>query len=279
MQRRIALESTVQEGDMRHVGPGLTVVLMLAVGVTQAGERSSRLEVPWGRSIPEVDADRGPNADPPKPLLVLIVREKNTRDQERFEEVVMKNESFLLAAKFFRCVEVWEETARKHALFEDIKFRAPAAVAFDSTRKKHAVAGGRASAMKIYGILCKIGQPDYETSIAGTVRAARNLLGKFDQVDAARDSLGIKRQRLDEAMVKGNQGKIATLKRECAKDQKAIDKLYAAAQDRWREIWQLKRKKRDEPKDKDKGKDGDKGGDKDEKPNGDKDEKPNGGKK
>jgi len=227
---------------------------VLVVAPILAGERSSRLQVPWGRSLPKDEEDRGPNADPPKPLLALIVREKNTRDQERFEKVVMKNESFLLAAKFFRCVEVWEETARKHTLFEDIKFTAPAAVAFDSTRKTHAVAGGRASAMKIYGILVKIGQPDYQTSIAGAVRAARNLLGKFDQVDAARDSLAIKRQRLDEATVKGNQGKIATLKRSCEKDQKAIDRLYAAAQKEWRRIWTLERKKRERKKDEDDGK-------------------------
>ena len=47
---------------------------------------------------------------------------------------------------------------------------APALVAFDSTQKEHVVAGGRASAMKVYGVLCKAGQPDYETSIAKTVR-------------------------------------------------------------------------------------------------------------
>ena len=109
--------------------------------------------------------------------------------------------------------------------------------------------------LKLHVSVCrKIGQPDYKTSIAGAVRAARNLLGKFDQVDAARDALGIKRQRLDEAIVKGNQGKITTLKRSCEKDQKAIDRLYAAATKEWRKIWTLKRKKRESRKDEDDGK-------------------------
>jgi len=206
-----------------------------------------RLEISWGRELPKVEGEKETGGAEPRPLLVLVANEKDTRDQRRFEDVVMKNESFLLAAKFFECVEVWDETARKHPLFEGVRFKAPAVVVFDSTRKEHAVAGGRASAMKIYGLLVKVGQADYETDIAATVRAARNLLGKFDQVDAAREALGIKMDRLDEARADGNRAKIRTLTRECEKDQKALDRLFTEATEEWNRIWTLKRKPREKP--------------------------------
>ena len=118
-------------------------------------------------------------------------------------------------------------------------------VAFESTRKQHAVAGGRASGMKVYGMLCKLGQVDYETSIAKTVRAARNLLGSFDRIDAAQDALRIKEERLNEARGDGNSAKIRKLQREVDKDQAAIDELSEKTQTRWSEIWDLKRKKRE----------------------------------
>ncbi len=105
------------------------------------------------------------------------------------------------------------------------------------------MAAGRASAMRVYGVLCKVGQRDYETSISGTVRAARNLLGSFDRIDAAQDALGIKQERLNKARGDGNAAKIRQLQREVEKDQAAIDALAEKTTTRWSEIWTLKRKK------------------------------------
>jgi len=215
-----------------------SVALALLIGlatVATATQRASLLELSWGSAVPETR----------DPVLVYISTGEESRDQDRFDDVVMANESLLLAAKFFTCVRMSDDDAREHPLFAEIKLKAPVIVAFDSTRKQHAVAGGRASAMKVYGMLCKIGQLDYETSLAKTVRAARNLLGSFDRIDAAQDALGIKQRRLDEARGNSNSAKIRTLQKEVDKDQAAIDALAEKTQTRWSEIWDLKRKKRE----------------------------------
>ncbi len=228
------------------VFPGV-IGLMLLIGfpaALDASQRAGLLKLSWGRAIPKAPGNGSP-AEAPRPLLVYVCTEDESRDQDRFDDVVLANESFLLAAKFFVCVRVWEEDAREHPLLADIKYKAPAMVAFDSTRKKHLVAAGRASAMKVYGVLCKVGQHDYKTSISGTVRAARNLLGSFDRIDAARDALGIKLERLNKARGDGNAAKIRQLQREVEKDQAAIDALAEKTRTRWSEIWDVKRKKRE----------------------------------
>lgn len=212
------------------------LALLAALPATvHATQREELLRLSWARTIPE----------PGDPLLVYVTSKHDTKDQERFDEVVMANESMLLAAKFFRCVEMSEEDAAAHALFADVKLNPPAMIAFDSTREDHAVAAGRASGMKVYGMLCKVGQADYETSIPATVREARNLLGSFDRIDAANDAIAIKRRRLDEARSDNDSAKIRKLEREVEKDQSAIDELAEKTQTHWAEIWDLKRKKRE----------------------------------
>jgi hypothetical protein len=215
-----------------------SIALGLLLGLPSTGaatQRAQLLELTWGETLP----------DPGDPLLVYVTASAESRDQDRFDEVVLANESMLLAAKFFKCVEMSIDDAEEHAVFADVKLRAPAMVAFDSTREEHAVAGGRASGMKVYGMLCKVGQVDYETDIAATVRAARNLLGSYDRIDAAQDALGIKQSRLDDARTKGDSAKIRKLEREVEKDQAAIDDLAEKTQTRWAEIWDLKRKQRE----------------------------------
>jgi hypothetical protein len=215
-----------------------TVAFALLIGISAvatATQRAALLQLSWGRTVPEAG----------KPLLVYVTTGEESRDQDRYDDVVLANESLLLAAKFYTCVEMSDDDARKLPLFAEIKLKAPAMVAFDATRKEHAVAGGRASAMKVYGMLCKVGQTDYETSIASTVRAARNLLGSFDRIDAAQDALGIKQARLDEARGDADSAKIRKLERDVDKDQAAIDELSEKTQTRWSEIWDLKRKKRE----------------------------------
>ncbi len=220
-----------------------SVAVALLIGlaaVANATQRESLLQLSWRGAIPKTG----------DPLLVYISTTEESRDQDRFDDVVMANESLLLAAKFFTCVEMSDDDARKHPLFAEIKIKAPVIVAFDSTREKHAVAGGRASAMKVYGVLCKVGQIDYETSVAKTVRAARNLLGSFDRIDAAQDAIGIKQTRLDEARGDGNSAKIRTLQKDIDKDQAAIDALVEKTQTHWNEIWDLKRKRRESAEEK-----------------------------
>ena len=157
---------------------------------------------------------------------------------------MLANESFLLAAKFFTCVRIDEEDAKEHPLLAKLRISAPVMVVFDSTRRNHTVVGGT-SAMKIYGALCKFGQRDYETSISGTVRAARNLLGSFDRIDAAQSALGIKMERLSEARGQGNTSKIRQLEKEVEKDRAAIETLSEKTRKQWSKIWDLKRKKRE----------------------------------
>ena len=228
---------------------GVAVAALIGLSAIGFGsQRGELLKLSWGSAIPA----------PGDPLMVYVTGSPS-KDQERFDDVVMKNESMLLAAKFFKCVEMSEDDVRQHPLFEKVKFKAPTVVAFDSTREKRAVAGGRASGMKIYSMLCKVGQLDYETKIAGTVRAARNCLGNFDRIDAAQSAIGIKHRRLSEAQADGDSAKIRKLQREVDKDQKAIDELVESTNTLWTEIWDIKRKEREDaakPGDTPSGKDG-----------------------
>ncbi|MHC4860258.1 MAG: hypothetical protein ACYTDY_09235 [Planctomycetota bacterium] len=233
---------------MRKTVSAAAVLLILAVpGLLLATERESRLRAPFRSTFPkepEKPKEGEEPKEPPKPLLVYVICDHHTRDQDRFDEVLMKNESFLLAAKFFCRVRIWESKAKDHPLLKAIKFKAPALVAFDSTRKERAVAVGRASGTKAYELLVKIGQLDYETGIAKTVREARNLLGTFDRVDAARGAISVKVDRLEDAKGKGDQAKIRRLTKELEIERARMEALYEKAQKRWGEIWTLKRKKR-----------------------------------
>jgi hypothetical protein len=230
---------------MRGLLLATAALLLLAATIpAAAAERENRLRAPFGRTFPKPPKEGEKPKEPPKPLLVYVTCEHDTRDQSRFDDVVMKNESFLLAAKFFRRVRIGEDGAKKNALLKGIRLKAPALVAFDSTRKEHAVAAGRASGNKAYELLVKVGQLDYETGIAKTVRDARNLLGTFDRVDAARGAIGIKEGRLAEAKGKGNVAKIRRLEKELEVERARNEALYEKAQKRWQEIWTLTRKKR-----------------------------------
>jgi hypothetical protein len=223
---------------MRSIAAVLALLLLAAPALPS--ERGSRTEVHWNSTIP--DAKKTPDGTPPKPLLIYVPPKAPTRDGRRFAEVVLHNETACLAMKFFVTVKVSEDRAKTLPLLSGIRYRVPALIAFDSTRKKHAVATGRASAMKIYGLLCRACQCDYETSVAQTVRNARNLLATFDQIDAARDSLGIKKSRAAEAAADGKGARARKLEQEIVLEQAEIDRMYAKAQKRWEEIWSLRRK-------------------------------------
>ena len=69
-----------------------SVALALLIGlatVATATQRASLLELSWGSAVPETR----------DPVLVYISTGEESRDQDRFDDVVMANESLLLAAK------------------------------------------------------------------------------------------------------------------------------------------------------------------------------------
>ncbi|MHC4930985.1 MAG: hypothetical protein ACYTGV_02180 [Planctomycetota bacterium] len=197
----------------------------------------------WGGALPKKMRKPEPGSLRPKPVLVYIPSPHRTRDQERFEEVVLRVQQFVLCSRFFSCVEISAASAEVHPLLEDKKFKTPVLVVFDSSLKKRAVVHSRASAMKAYGAMRKIGQPDYVTNIKETLRKAKVLLGDFDQVDAARKVLQLKKTRLETALGKGEKATARKLEKEIEHDQAQIDEIYEKAEREWNEIWDLQRKK------------------------------------
>lgn len=240
---------------MAWTGQGLVLLLAASAAFAQGGggkvrrtdtERYRRTRMAWGGSLPTAEQlAKTPSPGDPrrKPLLVYVASSIRSKDQERFEEVVVENESFVAAAQFFECVQASEAAARAHPLLEGLKWSAPALIVFDSSRKTREVAHARASAMKAVDLMRMVGQPDYESDINETIRKAKVLLGTFDQVDAARDALKIKRARVDNALGKGDKARAAVLEKDCDKDEDEIDELFKKTEKEWNEIFDVKIKK------------------------------------
>jgi hypothetical protein len=209
-------------------------------------ERYRRTRMAWGGALPSAEklaAVPAPGDPRPRPLLIYVASSIRSNDQARFEEVVVENESFVIAAQFFDCVQVSEAAARAHPLFEGLKWSAPAILVVDSTRKTREVAQARASAMKAVDLMRMVGQPDYESDINETLRKAKVLLGTFDQVDAARDALKIKRARVENALGKGDKARAAVLEKDCDKDEEQINELFNRTEKEWNELFAVKIKK------------------------------------
>ncbi len=218
-------------------------------GSARAAERENRTKIDWSGRLPAVlDAEQAAAAEDaakdeaPRPLMVVIRATDNPADQRRFDSVVVQLELITLTSKFFDNVRISERQARAHPLFNGIQFKAPAMVCFDSTRKHHSVALGRASARKAFNSMRKVIAHDYKTKVDTTLTKARVLLGRFDQVDAARAALGIKEQRREKALADGNRSRAAALDREIAKDRRAFESLYADTEEKWQKLWQLERR-------------------------------------
>jgi hypothetical protein len=232
----------------------LLVLLSLAAAVAAQGgwgrgvvrkdtERYRRTRMNWGGKLPteeELAKPPVPGQPRPKPLLVYVASSLRTRDQERFEEVVVQNESFVIAAKFFVCAQVSEATAKTHQLFEGLNWKAPAILVIDSSRQVREVARGRASAMKAVDLMRMVGQPDYVTDINETLRQAKLVLGNFDQVDAGREALKIKRTRVENALGKGDEAKARVLEKECDKDEAELDALFKKTEQEWNDLLKVK---------------------------------------
>jgi hypothetical protein len=197
----------------------------------------------WGGTLPKKEPKLESGTVRPKPVLVYISSPHRTRDQERFEEVVLKVQQFVLCSRFFECVEMSATTAEVHPLLEGRKFKTPVLVVFDSALQKCAGVHSRASAMKAFGAMRKMGQPDYVTNMKETLRKAKVLLGDFDQVDAARKVLRLKKTRLETALGKGEKATARKLEKEIERDQAEIDKIYENAERKWNEVWELQLKK------------------------------------
>lgn len=209
-------------------------------------ERYRRTRMAWGGSLPTPEklATAPAPGDPrPRPLLVYVASSLRSHDQERFEEVVVENESFVIAARFFDSVQISEATAKAHQLFEGLKWSAPAVLVIDSARKTREIAHARASAMKAVDMMRMVGQPDYVSDINETLRKAKVLLGTFDQVDAARDSLKIKRARVENALAKGDKARANVLEKDCDRDEEQLNELFKKTEQEWNELFDLKIKK------------------------------------
>jgi len=221
--------------------------LLVLCAVAGATEREDRTRIFWGAPLPDPPAEgqsrpRGPNGERPKPLLVALRCAGDTADQLRFDAQVEANDNFKMATKFFDCAQVTEARAKEHPLLKDLRLRAPAIVVFDSTLQRREVAGGKASVMKAYGEMRKICSLEYETDLRRTLTEAKKLLGRFDQCDSARDSLEIKKRRMNDKLADGDEAAARFLKRDIEKDQAEIDEMYREACEEWNELWKLERK-------------------------------------
>lgn len=221
-------------GPMRSVAWAFCLTAFAVAGP----ERDSRIEMAWGGMMPDPDRKLVPGQPRPKPLLVYVPSNLRTRDQERFENA-LQIQQFVLCSRFFQCVRLSESQARQHPLLR-LKFKVPCLIVFNSSLKKKDVVRARASAMKAYSAMRRIGQPDYKTPIKETLRQAKVLLGDFDQVDEARNVLGLKQKRLETAIAKGEKATARKLEKEIARDLAQIDAIYKKAKDRWAKIWDLK---------------------------------------
>jgi len=222
-------------------------LLLVPCAVAVATEREDRTQVFWGAPLPNPPADGEPrppgeNGQRPRPLLVAVRCDLETADQARFDAQVEANDNFKMATKFFDCAQITEARAKEHPLLKDLRLRAPAIVVFDSTLLRCEVAGGRASVMKAYGEMRKICSLDYETDLRRTLTEAKKLLGRFDQVDSARDSLEIKKRRMNDKLADGDEAAARFLQRDIEKDQAEIDAMYREACDEWNELWKLELK-------------------------------------
>ena len=138
-------------GPMRSVAWAFCLTAFAVAGP----ERDSRIQMAWGGMMPDPDRKLVPGQPRPKPLLVYVPSNLRTRDQERFENA-LQIQQFVLCSRFFQCVRLSESQARQHPLLR-LKFKVPCLIVFNSSLKKRDVVRARASAMKAYSAMRRIG--------------------------------------------------------------------------------------------------------------------------
>ncbi len=223
-------------------------VVGFAVEGAHAQEREARTKVAWTGKIPELAYDEAGYLKPAaKPLMVYVYASSSNPHQKRFDEVAVGLDLVRLSAKFFTPIKVSEEAARAHPLMNDIAFRAPAVIVFDSTLTTNMVAGGKASGRKVFEAMRRIAVLDYVAPIDKVVAKAGLLLGNFDRVDAARAAMGIKQSRVDDARADGKESRARKLEREIEKKKQEMDALYDETDKAWKELFELERREREEP--------------------------------
>lgn len=221
-------------------------LVVLLTAFTQAEFlRDTRTEIAWTGKLPtkaRIDVADEPGVAKHRPLLVYIESDLLSKDQERFDNVVSMIDQFRLATKFFDCVKIKLADAQRAPFLEDIKLKAPSIIVYSGDRSKYKVAKGRVSGMKAVGVMRAIAQADYETKIKETLRVAKVLLGRYDQISAAQNAIDIKTRRWNDSASKGEKAKAKSLRKDIDKDIAAREKHLKETDERWKKLWTLKRK-------------------------------------
>ncbi|MEM8883783.1 MAG: hypothetical protein AAGD14_06940 [Planctomycetota bacterium] len=226
----------------------LALPLFGGIAAAQAGSmlRHQRTEIAWGGKLPdkpwdECAAERGAAFN--KPLLVYVESRIKTQDQQRFDDALDMTDQLRLVTKFFDCVKLGEDQARKSKFLSGIKFKTPAVFVFSPDRSTWKKTDGRPSAMKAYTIMRQVGQPAWETKIKPTLQEAKVLLGRYDQIDDAQNAISIKQRRLNDYLGKGKTAKAKALQKSLDKDVKKRADHLAETDKLWKELWKLERRK------------------------------------
>jgi len=225
---------------------GLICLLVLWSSSAQAEFlRRTRTEIAWVGKLPkktraEETAVLGSGRN--RPLLVYIVSDRVTKDQERFDNVVTAIDQFKLATNFFECVKIKNALAEDTKFLEGLKFRAPAIIVFSADRSKYQVVKGRASAIKAVSAMRAIGQAAYQSNIKKTLQKGKVLLSRYDQISDSQNAIDIKTRRWNDYLSKKANAKAAAIRRDLDKDIAARAKYLADTDARWKKLWTLKRK-------------------------------------
>ena len=224
-----------------------TVAVLACLAALAQAEflRTTRTEIAWTGKLPgkaRVDVAQEPGVAKNRPLLVYIESDLLSKDQERFDNVVAAIDQFRLATRFFDCVKLKLAAAEKEPFLEDIKLKAPSIIVYSADRAKYKAAKGRLSSMKAVSVMRSVAQRDYETNIKETLRVAKVLLGHYDQISDAQNAIDIKTRRWNDSVSKGEKAKAKALRKDIDKDVAARQKHLEETDEKWKELWTLKRK-------------------------------------
>ena len=162
-----------------------------------------------------------------KPMMVLVTDPDPTNKQMRkLEDVVFKNETLALGAKFFDAIRISEADAARDRVLAGAGKHAPRIVFL---RRDYSVSGvvnkHSLKARKITGEMRKIVKKTYVNSFDKMVKGYIKLLTKLDGLESVRQRLADKRSRLNGST---NKSALKKLDRDVKKYDKEMEKWRAA---------------------------------------------------